>query len=88
MKIIEGESDIELLGDEEEERQAVEQDIEYSEEDLSAEEEPEEEIIDTQHPICIRSDTLWSFSYLVQIQGSLNWVYFSCTHAHMHTHYV
>lgn len=45
MRVIEGESDNELSGDEEGERQGVEQVDEYSEENISAEEEPEEEIL-------------------------------------------
>ena len=52
--MIEGESDIELSGDEEEDGQAVEQDIESSEEDSSADEEGEND--DTQWPFWIRSD--------------------------------
>lgn len=54
LTIIEGESDIELSGDEEEGGQAVEQAIESLEEDTSADDEGEND--DTQRPFWIRSD--------------------------------
>lgn len=38
-------------------RQAVQQDVECSEKDVSAEEEPKKEITDTQRPFWSKSDT-------------------------------
>lgn len=57
MRIVEGESDIELSGDEVQEGQTEEQEGESSEEEVSAAEEPEqEECQDTRGPLWIKSN--------------------------------